>query len=157
MKFGDDWSGLFLRGDAAINFAHHLERLLELTKGIQQAELIISRHVIVGLVSDLKSVDESKGPSKECQQLKAFDECRIAPKDPIVVPRNIRNLVTWRDTCALDWTGDDLVSHIVYALTNWRLIDVPEEHRGALPDFQALSEDVQYEMVKEVLISNKSY
>jgi hypothetical protein len=48
-QFGDDWPGVFLRGDDAMNFAAHLELLL---KGEQSP---ITRAVVEGLLDDLRS------------------------------------------------------------------------------------------------------
>lgn len=57
--FGDDWPGLFLRGDSCILFAEHLERLLDLTKDLAETTgntpFRISRAVLVGLLDNLQS------------------------------------------------------------------------------------------------------
>ena len=53
IQFGDDWPGVFIRGDNASYFAFVLERYLDATKDVPDAE--INRHVLQGLVSELKS------------------------------------------------------------------------------------------------------
>lgn len=47
-QFGDDWPGVFIRGDNAAYFAMHLEHVL--TKGPDA----FSQAVLYGLLSDLK-------------------------------------------------------------------------------------------------------
>jgi hypothetical protein len=80
MQFGDDWPGIFLRGDDAFNYAYHLERLLELTRETHQVEVAISRGVLAGLLTDLRSVVVgAEGNEKLVQQLKAFEECVPKP------------------------------------------------------------------------------
>lgn len=71
MKFGDDWRGLFIRGDDAFNFAGQLRRVLEL--GNVPA---IAAHVLRGLLDLLESSDERKA-AEGVQKMKAFTECRV--------------------------------------------------------------------------------
>ena len=63
MQFGEDWPGLFIRGDNALHYAVHLAMLVknlpdevyvELTK---KHGFFISKGVLMGLVDDLLSVD----------------------------------------------------------------------------------------------------
>jgi len=51
VQFGEDWPGLLLRGDTAMNFAYHLEVLLATNPAVNQ----ITLEVVQGLVSDLQS------------------------------------------------------------------------------------------------------
>lgn len=74
----------------------------------------------------------------------------IRRKKPI--PEPLQALIRWRDTLALDWTGEDLHFHVSGALrTTTDPTRVPEEHREALRAFQALSEDDQLTAVSTVL------
>lgn len=56
VQFGDDWPGVFIRGDDAIFFARHLRTLLDVK--ILGPEWYFSKQVILGLLSDLESSNE---------------------------------------------------------------------------------------------------
>jgi hypothetical protein len=53
VRFGEDWPGLFIRGDNAMNFAYHLETLLDEAEGVEH--IALSMAVLRGLLSDLQS------------------------------------------------------------------------------------------------------
>jgi hypothetical protein len=53
VRFGDDWPGVFIRGDNAMNFAYHLETLLDEAEGVEHIALTMA--VLRGLLSDLRS------------------------------------------------------------------------------------------------------
>jgi hypothetical protein len=49
MQFGDDWPGVFFRGDNALVFAMMLEQALK------EMPDTITRHMMEGLISDFRS------------------------------------------------------------------------------------------------------
>lgn len=56
VQFGQDWPGLFFRGDTAMNYAHHLRIFLdEATLNLAAAPNPISLGVVRGLLCDLQS------------------------------------------------------------------------------------------------------
>jgi hypothetical protein len=57
-QFGEDWPGVFIRGDNAMHFAMHLRNLLD-----GKDESGFAKHVVEGLYSDLTSA--VLGPAKE--------------------------------------------------------------------------------------------
>lgn len=74
MKFGDEWTGVFLRGDDAFGYAVALEALMEAS-----SNAAVMAHVqLGGLLRVLKSSnefyasDEDKG---KVQTLQPFDQC----------------------------------------------------------------------------------
>jgi hypothetical protein len=150
MKFGDDWTGVFIRGDDAFGYANALAEVL-----FTSAEESLAAHQLKGLLELLRSTNEQNElkPAPASQVLLPFPECH--KPTPVEVPEDLLALIKWRDAAALDWWGENLVFHIIAALKGEQL--VPEEHREALRTFQALSEDEQYEVVKAALILCKSY
>ena len=76
MKFGDDWSGVFIRGDAAFAFAQALEAVIavyaEESDGCD--EVMITREQIENLADLLRSAAEKS--NAEPQAMKPFDECK---------------------------------------------------------------------------------
>jgi hypothetical protein len=70
MKFGDDWSGVFLRGDDAFGYANALEQLLKTASGD-----ILMNATLGGLLDVLKSSDERFADKAKAQTLKPFDQC----------------------------------------------------------------------------------
>jgi len=69
MKFKDDWTGVFIRGDAAFEYAHQLRLLLESLKPPERPTLI----------SLLQLLESSEEPTtKPVQQMKPFSECNTA-------------------------------------------------------------------------------
>jgi hypothetical protein len=54
LRFGDDWPGVFIRGDDAANYAYHLHRVLKTRRGGSDE---ISRKVVQGLLDALRSCD----------------------------------------------------------------------------------------------------
>lgn len=57
IQFGDDWPGVFIRGDNALYFATALRGMLMVIENLREPELQILRKVITGLCSDLESCD----------------------------------------------------------------------------------------------------
>lgn len=60
-------------------------------------------------------------------------------------------LIRWRDALALDWHGEELVSHVADSLPRMDESRVPEEHRPAFREFSLLPEDERYEIIRKVL------
>ena len=69
MKFGDDWCGVFIRGDNAFHYANLLDDLLNGNDGYSPFTVAQLR----GLVSDLRSCF---GNPADAQKLKSFGECK---------------------------------------------------------------------------------
>lgn len=86
---------------------------------------------------------------------KGFYDSLLNVSSPVPAP--IDALIRWRDTLALDWWGEDLVHHILYALENSECDDrIPAEHHEALRQFKAMK-DARYDAVKRVLVACGSY
>lgn len=65
----------------------------------------------------------------------------------------MRQLIYWRDDCALDWDGEDLWYHIASILRGFDPEDVPEEHRVAHAAFMKLDEDARVSLIEATLES----
>jgi hypothetical protein len=76
MKFGDDWTGVFIRGDNAGSAAFMLRRPLKLA---ETARLVSPLEVapLHGLADDLADSNEF-GEREGLQRMRAFAEC-VAP------------------------------------------------------------------------------
>lgn len=68
MKFGDDWRGVFIRGDNAFHFATTLDYAIALLRDGD-----INRYVLQGLRDTLASADE-RVTDVETQYMRPFDE-----------------------------------------------------------------------------------
>jgi hypothetical protein len=68
MRFGDDWTGLFLRGDNAMYYAQMLRMILP-PQPTSLAEM-----TVWGLVRLLEGTDE-RGVLKSPQMLKPYADC----------------------------------------------------------------------------------
>lgn len=77
MRFGDDWTGVFIRGDNAAYYAQNLRMLLELIeKPLDNVNTAgFAKFVVKGLVSDLEGCVHSPGQEPEAQIMKDFEEC----------------------------------------------------------------------------------
>lgn len=58
IQFGEDWPGLFLRGDDALRFSQHLGSILDKLDSL--GESVIFTAVLRGLQSDLTSVADAR-------------------------------------------------------------------------------------------------
>lgn len=83
MKFGEDWRGVFIRGDNAYLYALHLAELLRDKEGVARSELSpFNRAVLRGLLRLLEGANEHEHPegpedsAVRAQHLKPFAECR---------------------------------------------------------------------------------
>lgn len=63
----------------------------------------------------------------------------------------VDRLIRWRDECALDWDGEELIFHILHILKRMIIQEAPEEHREALMEFQSLGEKKQYLRIKRLV------
>lgn len=72
------------------------------------------------------------------------------------VPAATLALVKWRDQAALDWWGEELVSHIEHAFQS-PVRPIPEEHQEAYMWLMALPEDERSRMIKRALMAVGSY
>lgn len=80
MRFGDDYSGVFIRGDNALGFAHELGcvvKQLGFAPGLRK------------LLQHLRSCDDTAGPPEGLQRLKPFEEC-VLPNQRDLVRENER-------------------------------------------------------------------
>lgn len=70
MRFGDDWTGLFLRGDDAAPHAFMLEtHVLPLVK-----EDVIAESIVEGLITTFKQAIHEQGPPEGVQNIKPWAE-----------------------------------------------------------------------------------
>ena len=74
MRFGDDWPGLFIRGDESLHFGLLLKELLERLESDDQVDYFAVR-VLEGLANRLSSV-ENQACKDTATALKAFEECK---------------------------------------------------------------------------------
>ncbi len=73
LKFGDDWTGVFIRGDDAIGLAHYIQVLLaEKPSGEETLDVILARSGLQRLAKILESsFEETDG---EVQRMKNFSD-----------------------------------------------------------------------------------
>jgi hypothetical protein len=80
---------------------------------------------------------------------------RLLEEDRPKPPDNVRALIVWRDSLALDWSGFELVDHVTFRLKELTPEERPEylpsEHAEALTAFQAYSDDEQRNFVRTVI------
>ena len=77
MRFGDDWRGVFIRGDNAFGYARTLEALLhDPTSPVARVALAMQ---LEGLVRLLDGSNESSAASNE-QVMRPYAEC-VSPKE----------------------------------------------------------------------------
>lgn len=77
IKFGDDWTGVFIRGDRAFGIVQILEII---KRGIEEGELASSQMKIAiaslhALVQLLKASDENTPTNYVVQRLLPFPDC----------------------------------------------------------------------------------
>lgn len=75
VQFGDDWPGVFFRGDTAMGFAHQLRRVLEseALSSVMTDDVRIALVVLEGLMSELQACDVRL--QREVTRLKPAEEC----------------------------------------------------------------------------------
>jgi hypothetical protein len=79
MQFGDDWPGLFIRGDQSFGYACALDDAMDVLNGEVKLEELepLARQLITaqlaGLLEDLKSADTRVG--KPVVKLKRIKDC----------------------------------------------------------------------------------
>lgn len=82
MRFGCDWTGVFMRGDNAFNYANCLERILSEAKhkDINTIDFVIL-HDLMTLLQESNDQNRSEKSEKEVQKLKEFLDC-LPYKEP---------------------------------------------------------------------------
>lgn len=83
MQFGDDWAGVFLRGDDAAAMLNWLQQLEKVADGMNESQLrAFARATSRFLRSKLGHGDhlhmDAGGQARNCTQMRAFAEC-VAP------------------------------------------------------------------------------
>ncbi len=78
---------------------------------------------------------------------KAF---RAKVSSALLTPQ-VEALIRWRDSRALDWDGDELVSHVLYYLDTMPADEPPPELQAALQEFQAYDDDTKFDLVQRVV------
>jgi hypothetical protein len=78
MRFGDDWRGVFIRGDDAINYYLSLVSVIR-SKGTTETEQLIALAQLTGLADTLYRACQTQLPNlppipTECQEMKPFEE-----------------------------------------------------------------------------------
>jgi hypothetical protein len=76
MKFGDDWTGVFFRGDDAFGYALALQAMLDTMPHTEDHESspVLAKMVLKGLLDSLFACDE-RNLNPSVRQLRPFDEC----------------------------------------------------------------------------------
>ena len=79
MCFGDDWRGVFIRGDNALNYYLILDTFLRQAKKTEMADSIIALSQLEGLAATLYQACQTQQPElppihTEFQQMKPFAE-----------------------------------------------------------------------------------
>lgn len=73
VAFGEDWPGVFIRGDDAYNYAVQLEAVLEAVRGSQDGMVLLSAHIVKGLKDLLRS--SVVEPGMTVQKLEPAQKC----------------------------------------------------------------------------------
>ena len=77
MRFDDDWTGLFIRGDHASSYAQVLQKVLFEPQPVDPVEARCFRSPLEDLLRDLdNSNDNRRDESVNVQELKPFTECK---------------------------------------------------------------------------------
>jgi len=71
MKFGDDWSGIFIRGDNAKHYSIQLKQVLS---DVGSEAGMFAKTTLKGLIELMESAHEHNDVKP--QQLKSFEECQ---------------------------------------------------------------------------------
>jgi hypothetical protein len=83
MQFGDDWPGVFVRGDDAAYYAMHLETVLGDATVIGDAGDALSRAVLREMLDDLRGCRMCDGSTPQpVQRMRPFAESRAASTAP---------------------------------------------------------------------------
>jgi hypothetical protein len=74
MKFKGDWTGVFIRGDSAFEYAQHLQALSEKLARTKLPKDTIGIKALNSLIDLLQSSEEPT--SRDVQHMKQFDKCK---------------------------------------------------------------------------------
>ena len=72
MQFGEDWKGVFIRGDGAFAYAQYLKTILP---HVSFTNDFVYKHSIQSLIKLLESSNQFEGTNS--QKMKSFEECFI--------------------------------------------------------------------------------
>lgn len=75
MKFGDDWTGVFIRGDNAFGYAFALQSVLDGTADP------FAPAILRGLLATLRGSDERTSHLSDTQLMKPWEEARAVAGD----------------------------------------------------------------------------
>lgn len=72
IKFGDDWTGVFFRGDDALHYALALKGLLDMTPPTEDHESspVLAKMILKGLVDSLMACND--GSHEPCSDVEVF-------------------------------------------------------------------------------------
>lgn len=76
MRFGDDWSGVFVRGDDCAGCLVYLQTVLMGNTSLSAMDRMYL-NAVVGILSG------SREPVEDVQQMKPIEECVVAPPRPL--------------------------------------------------------------------------
>ena len=79
MRFGDDWTGVFIRGDNAGYYAFILQGILERFES--QLRPIDEASILKGLISDLSSSNDFNKGERNIQKMKEYKECLMGEEE----------------------------------------------------------------------------
>lgn len=77
MQFGDDWRGIFVRGDDAMMLAFRLNHLLELVKPMTGVHMDLIRTDMIYLQRLLEAASERGSPHEPTQRLLPWEDCQV--------------------------------------------------------------------------------
>ena len=78
MAFGDDWPGLFLRGDVAMGYAMAVEQAYKSLRERGLSEMSLLAIQLRDLASDLRMCAIGEHDEDEVQRAKSWEECVVA-------------------------------------------------------------------------------
>jgi hypothetical protein len=117
MRFGDDWPGVFFRGDNAFAYSVTLTRMLDAIEGAAKrsadegnpvsdglASLVTTSSFLRCLASDLASCDVREKPSI-VNDLRRFSECLALEREPIEPAVDTRDTFCEMDLAVIELFG----------------------------------------------------
>lgn len=74
VRFGDDWAGVFIRGDNAFGYRIALEQLLSYVQSLEDTPVVLQAWTVQGLYDLLGSCIEPVAEDVQVQELKDASE-----------------------------------------------------------------------------------
>jgi hypothetical protein len=106
----------------------------------------------IPLIPETISIGRRAGMSyKAATAVVAAYLAKLQPKPIQPIDPQVEALVRWRDECALDWSGEDLVFHVLHILNHMEVQEVPTEHAEGFAKYRSLDEDARFEVVNRLL------